>query len=279
MEDDTHPTINGVEKENDTVVQENRQETASHTEPVLDNVADDENKHHQRSRPTPPTIRIPPTEILARSSEIEKNHAPDSPTTMLITTLRDELMTLTDQSTVLNSKLIASLDRVANLEDTVYQKTTAEQHKDKLIEELEQAKAQWEESMNTGLLVERKSVKEEMQRLVDGLVEEERRRGSAEEGRQRVENEVDDLSATLFEQVSADERSEDISDAAGEESLERSENQCLCFFEGGVCRPKLLLLASPRLPPSGRASFEQSETLSLCLPRVSRVLRLASPSL
>lgn len=198
-----HPTPHVEEMENGAVIQENGQEVSPphNNEPILDNVADD-NKPHERSRPTPPTLRIPPTEILARSSEIEQTHAPDSPTTMLITTLRDELMTLTDQSTVLNSKLIASLDRVANLEDTVYQKTSAEEHKDKLIQELERAKAQWEESMNTGLLVERKSVKEEMQRLVDGLVEEERRRGSAEEGRQRVENEVDDLSATLFEQVS-----------------------------------------------------------------------------
>jgi hypothetical protein len=130
------------------------------------------------------------------------SHGPDSPTTMLITTLRDELLTLTDQSTILNAKLLASLDRVATLEDTVYQATSAQREKEEQIRQLEKAKAQWEESMNTGLLVERKVVKEEMQRLVEGLVEEERRRGSAEEGRARVEREVDDLSATLFEQVS-----------------------------------------------------------------------------
>lgn len=128
-------------------------------------------------------------------------HAPDSPTTMLITTLRDELSTLTDQSTVLNAKLLASLDRVATLEDAVYQATTAQREKEERIAGLETQKAQWEESMNTGLLVERKVVKDEMQRLVEGLVEEEKRRGSAEEGRARVEREVDDLSATLFEQV------------------------------------------------------------------------------
>lgn len=56
--------------------------------------------------------------------------------------------------------------------------------------------------MKTGLLVERGTVRDEMQRLVDGLVEEERRRGSAEEGRRQVEQEIDDLSATLFEQAS-----------------------------------------------------------------------------
>ena len=129
-------------------------------------------------------------------------HAPESPTTMLVDTLRTELTTLTDQAAVLNAKLVASLDRVATLEDTVYQHTTTQRHKDERIADLERAKAQWEESMNTGLLVERTAVKAEMQRLVEGLVEEERRRGSAEEGRARVENEVDDLSATLFEQVS-----------------------------------------------------------------------------
>lgn len=137
------------------------------------------------------------TDILTRAHD----HAPDSPTTTLITTLRDELLTLTDHAAVLNAKLLASLDRAATLEDDVYQHTAAERRKDEQILQLERAKAQWEESMRTGLLVERKVVKDEMQRLVEGLVEEERRRGSAEEGRARVEREVDDLSATLFEQV------------------------------------------------------------------------------
>jgi hypothetical protein len=56
--------------------------------------------------------------------------------------------------------------------------------------------------MNTGLLVERSQIAGEMQRLASGLVEEERRRGSAEERRAKVENEVDDLAASLFDQVS-----------------------------------------------------------------------------
>ncbi|KAJ9100556.1 hypothetical protein QFC21_003599 [Naganishia friedmannii] len=223
MEESTHANTHGGEMGTHSTVQENEQGTALPTEVVLDDVADDNDKHNAHSRPTPPTLHIPPTEILARSSEIEQTHAPDSPTTMLITTLRDELMTLTDQSTVLNSKLIASLDRVANLEDTVYHKTSVEQQKDQLIEELEKAKAQWEESMNTGLLVERKSVKEEMQRLVDGLVEEERRRGSAEEGRQRVENEVDDLSATLFEQANTMVAAERMARAQAETRLRQAE--------------------------------------------------------
>ena len=55
--------------------------------------------------------------------------------------------------------------------------------------------------MKTGLLVERSQIQDEMQRLAAGLVEEERKRGSAEERRQKVESEVDDLTAMLFDQV------------------------------------------------------------------------------
>ena len=55
--------------------------------------------------------------------------------------------------------------------------------------------------MHSGLLVERSQIRDEMQKLAAGLVEEERRRGSAEERRQKVEGEVDALTATLFEHV------------------------------------------------------------------------------
>jgi hypothetical protein len=55
--------------------------------------------------------------------------------------------------------------------------------------------------MNTGLYVEQSQIRDEMQRLAAGLVEEERKRGSAEQRRQDVENEVDELATSLFEQV------------------------------------------------------------------------------
>jgi len=132
----------------------------------------------------------------------EDTHAPDSPTLSLIAALRQQISLLTDQSTELNTKLIRQLERASDLEDNLEHKRTAEREKDDLIAKLEVEKAQWEENMNTGLLVERGTVREEMQRLVEGLVEEEKRRGSAERGREQVEQEIDDLSATLFEQVS-----------------------------------------------------------------------------
>lgn len=102
---------------------------------------------------------------------------------------------------MLNTKLVASISRHADLEDQHY----ALQHTHKSLEEkageLEKSKKQWEQSMNTALLVERSQIRDEMQKLAAGLVEEERRRGSAEERRWKVEGEVDALTATLFDQV------------------------------------------------------------------------------
>jgi hypothetical protein len=68
--------------------------------------------------------------------------------------------------------------------------------------ELTKVKETWENSMKTGLYVEQSQIRDEMQRLAAGLVEEERKRGSAEQRRQDVENEVDELATSLFEQVS-----------------------------------------------------------------------------
>lgn len=106
------------------------------------------------------------------------------------------------QAEMLNAKLIASISKHADLEDQVFALQTDKDDQTKKIDELARAKAQWEESMNTGLLVERSAIRDEMQRLASGLVEEERKRGTAEEMRKQVEDEVDELSATLFDQVS-----------------------------------------------------------------------------
>lgn len=128
-------------------------------------------------------------------------HRPDSPTTSLITSLRTQLTQLSEQSHQLNTKLVASISRHADLED---QHFNLQHERDELRgknAELTKVKETWEESMKTGLYVEQSQIKEEMQRLAAGLVEEERKRGSAEQRRQDVENEVDELATSLFEQV------------------------------------------------------------------------------
>ncbi|GHJ87176.1 hypothetical protein NliqN6_3578 [Naganishia liquefaciens] len=200
--------------------------------------------------PAPPAqLTIDTTSTSTSIDAVLAAHAPESPTTMLVDTLRTELSTLTDQAAVLNAKLLASLDRVATLEDAVYQRTAVEREKDAQIVELERAKAQWEESMNTGLLVERTAVKAEMQRLVEGLVEEERRRGSAEEGRARVENEVDDLSATLFEQANTMVAAEKMARTQAETRLRQAEEN-LAAAEAAMRDMQQHLQSLPTLLPA-----------------------------
>lgn len=144
---------------------------------------------------------IPTPEELTAAHPAEDLHPPDSPTTSLISSLRSQLLSLSDQTHALNSKLIASISHSADLEDEL--QLVKDQHValGERAKSLEEERNRWEESMKTGLLVERDQIRDEMQRLAAGLVEEERRRGSAEEKRAQVENEVDDLTAKLFDQV------------------------------------------------------------------------------
>lgn len=118
------------------------------------------------------------------------------------TTLRTQLELVSEQSQQLNAKLVASITHHAQLEDQVFSLEALRETTDRRVEDLEREKARWEDSMNTGLLVERAQIRDEMQRLAAGLVEEERRRGSAEERRAQVESEVDELTSSLFDQVS-----------------------------------------------------------------------------
>lgn len=145
---------------------------------------------------------IVPSPTILSQHPADGLHPPDSPTTSLISALRASLQQLTEQSHQLNTKLVTSISRVADLEGTLDDLRDEHEQRAKTVEELERDKAQWEESMKTGLLVERDQIRDEMQRLAAGLVEEERRRGSAELGREKLEGEVDVLTATLFDQVS-----------------------------------------------------------------------------
>jgi chromosome segregation ATPase len=121
----------------------------------------------------------------------------------LISSLRSQLTALSEQSHQLNTKLVASISRHADLED---QHFNLQHERDELKgknAELTKTKESWENKMNTGLYVEQSQIRDEMQRLAAGLVEEERKRGSAEQRRQDVENEVDELATSLFEQASS----------------------------------------------------------------------------
>ncbi|OCF45880.1 hypothetical protein I317_00368 [Kwoniella heveanensis CBS 569] len=173
-----------------------------------------------REKPSPISL---PTDLL-NPHEADSLHPPDSPTTSLISSLRAQLTLLSDQSVALNQKLIASIGRSADLEDELHDLQSRHQNLETRAKGLQGEKERWEESMNTGLLVERSQIKDEMQRLAAGLVEEERRRGSAEERREQVESEVDELTAKLFDQANTMVAAERMSRAEAEARLKTTED-------------------------------------------------------
>ncbi|EIW71259.1 hypothetical protein TREMEDRAFT_67650 [Tremella mesenterica DSM 1558] len=203
-------------------------------------------------QPSHPNIELSPSKSILHepihlnphSHAADELHAPDSPTTSLISSLRMQLALLAEQSQQLNNKLVASISRHADLEDQHF--NLQHEHDDlrRKAEELQKSKSQWEESMNTGLLVERTQITAEMQRLAAGLVEEERRRGSAEERRQKVESEVDDLAASLFDQANTMVATERLGRMQAEDRLKTAEEN-LAAAEAAVRDMQLHLQSLP----------------------------------
>ncbi|GMK53863.1 hypothetical protein CspeluHIS016_0104490 [Cutaneotrichosporon spelunceum] len=173
------------------------------------------------------------TSTLSQPFTPSMHHAPESPTTSLIGTLRSQLEMYVQQTEQLNAKLVAAVSKHADLEDQVFELQTDKDHLTRNNNELAHAKAQWEISMNTGLLVERSQIRDEMQRLAAGLVEEERKRGTAEEKRKQVEDEVDELSATLFDQANTMVATERMARVQAEQRLKETEDS-LAVAEAAV---------------------------------------------
>lgn len=94
-----------------------------------------------------------------------------------------------------------SYDRVSDLEDTLHV-TSTNLHKSNLqISELEIERAQHLSALNTGLLVEKATITAELTRLMERVTEETAQRGVAENAKQDIEKDLDDLSANLFLQA------------------------------------------------------------------------------
>ncbi|WVN89419.1 uncharacterized protein L203_104642 [Cryptococcus depauperatus CBS 7841] len=197
---------------------------------------------------TPQLDTLAHCELISQGA-VENRHRPDSPTTSLITSLKDQLLLLSDQTHALNSKLIASISRSADLEDELSATKDQNSQLKTKARSLEEERDRWEESMKTGLLVERDQIKDEMQRLAAELVEEERRRGSAEERREQVESEVDDLTAKLFDQANTMVATERMSRAQAEARLMFTEGN-LANAEAALRAMQLQLQNMSLSPPS-----------------------------
>ncbi|EFP85187.1 uncharacterized protein PGTG_11356 [Puccinia graminis f. sp. tritici CRL 75-36-700-3] len=105
---------------------------------------------------------------------------------------------LTDQLNQLNLKLVRSFERISNLEDELHE--SREKNK-KLVARntlLELESAQHKEALKGGILVERANVQLELQRLTQRVTLESERRSQSEASLSTINQELDDLSVSLF---------------------------------------------------------------------------------
>ncbi|KAG6860556.1 hypothetical protein C0995_009838 [Termitomyces sp. Mi166 len=120
---------------------------------------------------------------------------------MVIDSLRLQVQDLFSQVNQLNNKLVTSYDRVSDLEDDLHVASEANRSSSLKISQLESEREQHLSALNTGILVEKSQVTAELTRLMEKATEEAAQRGQAENARQAIEKDLDDLSATLFGQA------------------------------------------------------------------------------
>ncbi|KAF9226012.1 hypothetical protein BS17DRAFT_699193, partial [Gyrodon lividus] len=126
-----------------------------------------------------------PTHEVAVSNGVKDDESDEDAAeaqVQVIASLRGQVTDLFSQVTQLNSKLVSSYDRVSDLEDQLHDSHHLA-------------------ALNTGLLVEKAHVTAELNRLMERATEEAAQRGQAESARRDIEKDLDDLSATLFDQA------------------------------------------------------------------------------
>ncbi|KLO14382.1 hypothetical protein SCHPADRAFT_914901 [Schizopora paradoxa] len=125
----------------------------------------------------------------------------DDPQQMVIASLRSQISDLISQVTQLNGKLVKSYDRVSDLEDELHVASSNLRNQSVKVSQLELERTQHLAALDTGLLVEKAHVTSELTRLMEKATEEAAFRGEAENARANIEQDLDDLSASLFNQA------------------------------------------------------------------------------
>ncbi|KAK9894114.1 hypothetical protein P389DRAFT_198206 [Cystobasidium minutum MCA 4210] len=141
--------------------------------------------------------------------------------------LKHKVQDLSSQVTSLNGKLVASYNRVGNLEDEADQKVMEIKTLASKVERLEAERKTWEDKYEGGLLVEKDHVQLELTRMMDRVIEETASRGKAESDKAHIEQELEQLSSQLFTEANkmvAIERMERLKAERKMEELERSFN-------------------------------------------------------
>lgn len=142
---------------------------------------------------------------------------------LVITSLRAQIQDLFTQVTQLNGKLVKSYNRVSDLEDDLHVASSQLRSSSLKISELELERTQHLAALNTGLLVEKSHVTAELNRLMEKATEEAAQRGQAESARNAIEKELDDLSASLFNQANTMVAEARLGRARSERKVEEAE--------------------------------------------------------
>lgn len=143
------------------------------------------------------------TEDKAINGKVNHEHYQADPEAqgMVVESLRSQIQDLFSQVTQLNAKLVKSYDRVSDLEDNLHVASAQLRTSSVKVSQLELERTQHLAALNTGLLVEKHHVTTELNRLMEKATEEAAQRGQAESARVAIEKELDDLSASLFNQA------------------------------------------------------------------------------
>lgn len=138
------------------------------------------------------------TTTMAETTTAAPAPAPDSE---LTTALRTQVTDLLTQVTQLNSKLVSSYDRISDLEDSVHISShQLRQHTIK-ISEMDLEREKHRSMIEGGLLVEKAHVTQELNRMMVEASLSKRAGDEDRKTRERMEHELDELSAGLFEQA------------------------------------------------------------------------------
>src|SRR6266545_3765072 len=131
----------------------------------------------------------------------DQNDESDSENEMVIHSLRVQNQDLYTQVQDLNSKLVQSYERVSDLEHNLELSSTSQSQLLSKITQLETLQLQHAKLVDSGELVERWQVKNELTGLMERATEEAAQRGEAESARKEIETELEELSASLFGQA------------------------------------------------------------------------------
>ncbi|CEH18835.1 Guanine nucleotide exchange factor [Ceraceosorus bombacis] len=218
----------------------------------------------------PADIRTPVTatptqsefKALALGNKAAGESSKESKTSAGSAELETQVSDLTSQVMSLNSKLVASYEQRSDLEDDLSDAHNRIMAHTTRIAELEKERQEHLAALNTGLLVEKAHVSTEMQKMMERLLEETAQRGKAVDAKEKMQGELDDLSATLFEEANRMVAAERLLRARAEEKSRNMEER-LKDTEGIMLEQQKILGDLQRQVESARSEGADGQRGSL----------------